>query len=43
MQESTNFNGKARGEHINMPGIDTIIGGSCGAAVQIVSERNGRY
>ena len=33
---------ESRGEHINMPGIDTIIGGSCGAAVQIVSERNGR-
>ena len=37
------FYRKAREEHINMPGIDTIIGGSCGAAVQIVSERNGRY
>ncbi len=43
MQESTKFNGKARGEHINMPGIDTIIGGSHGAVVRIVSERNERY
>ena len=40
MRESTNFNGQARGGHINMPGIDAIIGGSHGAAIRIVSERN---
>ena len=38
-QESTKFYGKARGGHINMPGIDAIIGGSRGAAIRIVSER----
>ena len=43
MRESTNFNGQARGGHINMPGIDAIIGGSRGAAIRIVSERNERW
>ena len=43
MQESTKFNGKARGGHINMPGIDAIIGGTYRAVVRIVSERNGRW
>ena len=33
---------KAREEHINMPGIDAIIGGTRGAAIRIVSERNER-
>ena len=42
MRESTNFNGQARGGNINMPGIDAIIGGSHGAAIRIVSERNER-
>ena len=42
MRESTNFNWKARREHINMPGIDAIIGGTYRAAVRIVSERNER-
>ena len=43
MRESTNFNGQARGGHINMPDIDAIIGGSYRAAVGIVSERNERW
>ena len=33
---------KARGEHINMPDIDAIIGGSYRAVVRILSERNER-
>ena len=33
---------KAREEHINMPGIDAIIGGTYRAVVRIVSERNER-
>ena len=33
---------KAREEHINMPGIDAIIGGTYRAAVRILSERNER-
>ena len=42
MQESTKFNGKARGGHINMRGIDAI-GGTYRAVVRIVSERNERW
>ena len=42
MQENTNFYGKARGEHIDMPGIDAIIGGTYRAVVRILSERNER-
>ncbi len=42
MRESTNFNGKARGGHINMPDIDAIIGGTHGSDVRTVSERNER-
>ena len=42
MQESTKFNRKATREHIDMPGIDDIIGGTYRAAVRIVSERNER-
>ena len=42
MRECSKFNEKAREGHINMPGIDAIIGGSHGAAVRIVSERNER-
>ena len=30
------------GRHMNMPGIAAIIGGSRGAAIRIVSERNER-
>ena len=40
MRESTKFNGKQGDGHINMPGIDAIIGGSHGAAVRMESERN---
>ena len=36
------FYRKAREEHINMPGIDAIIGGTYRAVVRIVSERNER-
>ena len=43
MRESTNFNGQARGGHINMPGIDAIIGSSYRVVVRIVSERNERW
>ena len=42
MRECTEFNGKARGGHINMRGIDAIIGGTYRAAVRILSERNER-
>lgn len=34
--------GKERGAHIDMPGIDDIIGGTHRAAVRILSERNER-
>ena len=34
---------KTRGEHIDMPGIDDIIGGTYRAVVRILSERNERY
>ncbi len=33
---------KATREHLNMPGIDAIVGGSRGATIRIVSERNER-
>ena len=43
MQECSKFNEKARGEHIDMPGIDDIIGGTYRAAIRILSERNERW